>query len=73
MRRYPLCWDCGTEVDTDPVYEAICGHDTCPSAVFHGLCLMTWREKREEAYKAIQRFFEEHIVIFARKEDEEDG
>lgn len=60
MRKYPLCWDCLEEVDTDPIYEAVCGHDECPSAVFHGLCLMRWREQREEMYKKLQRFFEEH-------------
>lgn len=27
----------------DAVFEAICGHDGCPSVVFHGVCLMEFR------------------------------
>lgn len=72
MRRYPICWMCDEEVETDPIFESICGHDNCPSSVFHGLCLMEWREKRPEAYKAIKRFFDEHVVIFAKRDEEED-
>lgn len=63
MRRYPVCWLCEEEVDTDPVFEAICGHDDCPSAVFHPLCLMGWRERREEAYKVVREFIENHPLF----------
>ena len=63
MRRYPLCWGCGEEVDNDPIYEAMCGHDNCPSNVFHGLCLMQWREARDEALRVVKRFFEEHPMF----------
>jgi hypothetical protein len=62
VRRYPLCWECTEEVDTDPIYEAPCGHDDrCPTVVFHGLCLMTWREKREEMEKILRRIIEKHF------------
>lgn len=27
----------------DAVFESLCGHDGCPSAVFHGICLMEFR------------------------------
>jgi hypothetical protein len=64
MRRYPLCWGCEEEVDTDPIYEAVCGHDRCPSSVWHGLCLMKWREKREILDRAIERFVREHPDLF---------
>jgi len=63
VRRYPICWWCEKEVDTDPIYEALCGHDECPSAVFHGLCLMSWRERREEVYKIIREFVENHPMF----------
>lgn len=28
---------------SDAVFESLCGHDGCPSSVFHGLCLMEFR------------------------------
>jgi len=49
MQDLPVCFECKTVVNHSPVYEAPCGHDTCRSAVFHGLCLMTFRERRESA------------------------
>lgn len=61
MRRYPLCWGCTEEVDTDPLYEAPCGHDEdCPTAVWHPACLVKWREHRDEAIQSIQRWASEH-------------
>lgn len=71
MRRYPLCWNCGEDVDSEPLYEAVCGHDDCPSNVFHGLCLMEWREKRDEALRILNKFFNEHPAIteYRRPED----
>lgn len=50
----PVCFECHERVDNSLVFEAPCGHERCPSAVFHGLCLMRWREQRQE----IERFFE---------------
>jgi hypothetical protein len=62
MRRYPLCWECEEEVDTDPIYEAPCGHDDrCPTMVWHGVCLMSWREKRDEITRMLQKLANEHF------------
>ena len=63
MRRYPLCWNCLEDVQSDPIYEAVCGHDDCPSNVFHPLCLMEWREKREEAIRQVMKFVSEHPMF----------
>lgn len=49
MQDRPVCFKCKERIDHDPVYEAPCGHDTCSSACFHGLCLMEYREQRESA------------------------
>jgi hypothetical protein len=51
----PICAKCSQVVEVDPIYEAFCGHDRCPSAVWHGLCLMKWREMRHagEAFEVI--------------------
>lgn len=54
LQTAPRCFDCIEEVSaSDAVFEAPCGHDDCPSAVFHGLCLMTWRENREVVFKRL--------------------
>lgn len=71
MRRYPLCWNCEEEVDTDPIYESVCGHDDCPSNVFHPLCLMEWREQRDEAIRIINKFIAEHPAFGEKPWDEE--
>ena len=47
MQDRPICFKCRVRIDRDPIYEAPCGHDDCASAVFHGLCLMEFREMRE--------------------------
>lgn len=67
MQDRPRCFGCSDVVEYDPLYEAPCGHDDCPSAVFHGLCLMEWREKRhgftqfaEMMNKMLQAWFEQH-------------
>lgn len=56
----PVCFGCGRTVDHDPVFAAPCDGDRCPSVVFHGLCLMRWRERRDEARSAIRRWATEH-------------
>lgn len=50
MQDRPVCFECSEPIVTnvEMIFEAPCGHDTCPSAVLHPLCLMTWREKRQE-------------------------
>lgn len=47
MQDRPVCFECHDLIDQSPIFEAPCGHDECPSAVFHGLCLMQFRERRE--------------------------
>lgn len=66
MRRYPICPGCKEEVDTDPLYESLCGHDDCPSMVFHPICLMEYREHREKMEALIREFVETHREIFGR-------
>lgn len=60
MQRRAVCFFCSTEIDHDPIFAAPCDHEDCSSAVFHGICLMDWRERREEAVKMFARWFEEH-------------
>lgn len=60
MQDRPICFDCDQAItaNADMVFEAPCGHDGCASAVFHGLCLMTWREKRAEIFERIHRIIQ---------------
>jgi hypothetical protein len=58
MRDRPLCFGCRDQVDHDPVYEAPCGHEDCPSCVFHPLCLMKWREWREARTREFRSWLE---------------
>lgn len=61
MQDRPICFKCTTQVDNSPVYEAPCGHDRCSSVVFHGICLMEWREHREEF---LRRLPEAVVIVF---------
>lgn len=54
MQDRPICFKCHELIEHSEVYEAPCGHDTCPSAVFHGICLMEFREQRESAENRFQ-------------------
>lgn len=56
MQDRPVCFECVEVVEYDPVYEALCGHDKCPSACFHGLCLMEFRDRREGIKRATSIF-----------------
>lgn len=49
MQDRPVCFKCTERIDQEPIYEALCGHDTCPSAVWHGICLMEFRDERAAA------------------------
>lgn len=49
MQDRPICFKCTEVIEHSPIYEAPCGHDTCKSAVFHGLCLMEFRDRREQS------------------------
>lgn len=72
MQSRPVCLKCA-EVVNDPVFEAPCGHAECPSAVFHGICLMEWREYREEFVRRMQerfrQLFGEHPLINFEDDD----
>lgn len=73
MQDRPVCLRCAEPVPHDPVYEAPCGHEGCPSAVFHGLCLMEWREYRigfvQRMRERFQAMFKDHEVIFVDPEE----
>lgn len=49
MQDRPVCFRCCETIENDFVFEALCGHERCPSAVMHPLCLMDFREEREQA------------------------
>lgn len=48
LQDRPICFQCDLPIqqNADMVFEAPCGHDDHSSAVFHGVCLFTWRERR---------------------------
>ena len=58
----PLCFSCVRPVEYDPVFASPCDHDTCPSSVFHPLCLMDWRQHREEHFRRRAQWLAEHTV-----------
>lgn len=62
LQDTPICFfvECAEPVDHDLVFEAPCGHGDCASAVFHPLCLMKWREFREDMEREIKRFIARH-------------
>jgi hypothetical protein len=43
----PICFVCNEDIPYAAVYAAPCDHATCPSAAWHGACLIDHREKRE--------------------------
>lgn len=47
-------------IEFDPIFASPCDHDDCASVVFHGLCLMSWREHREECVNQVRRWVENH-------------
>lgn len=53
----PVCFDCEEPVQslTDAVFAPpMCDHADCGSAIFHPLCLMRWRERRDQMYAQMQ-------------------
>ena len=66
MQDRPVCFKCHNTIEHSPVWEAPCGHDDCPSAVFHGLCLMEFRDERESGERfevlglLVRPWIEEH-------------
>jgi hypothetical protein len=71
LQRHPVCFfpPCGEAIDHDPVYESPCGHEDHPSAVFHPICLMGWREYKEDMEREIKRFVSDHE---ARQHEDDD-
>lgn len=67
MQERPICFKCERRVDhgQEPVFAAVCDHQRCPSVVFHGMCLMEWREYRD-AYLASREGIE-IVAIFERR------
>lgn len=57
MQDRPVCFTCDQRIETNAeiVFEAPCGHLDCSSAVFHPLCLMTWRERRDNFREWLQQ------------------
>lgn len=59
----PICFGCEHAIESGAIFAPpMCDHEGCPSASFHGTCLMEWREHREkrraqlrEAYQAFLR------------------
>jgi len=66
MQDRPICFKCHDVIEHSPVFEPPCGHDRCASACFHGLCLMEWRDQRNDNDVEIvgllvrKRWIEEH-------------
>ena len=66
MQDRPICFQCLGEIKTNAemVFEAPCGHRECASAVLHPLCLMLWRERRQEITEQLaqirKRWLEDH-------------
>lgn len=59
IHHKPICLGCEKPIDYDPVFAPpLCEHDDCASAVFHGICLMEWREQVDEARKQAQKMAE---------------
>lgn len=55
IQDLPRCFGCSEVVEHSPVFAApLCEHEQCASAVWHGLCLMEWREKRDALVKALR-------------------
>ena len=67
--RAPRCLVCGEIVAWEElVFEAVCGHEDCPTACFHSRCLFNWREQRESAREEFERFVASHDIIIIRRE-----
>ena len=66
IQERPVCFDCEKRIDSnDFVFAPPFSDDpTDESAVFHPLCLMRWRERREELqarYREAHAAFMRHL------------
>jgi len=58
IQQKPVCFGCDKPVDNlgDAVFAPPwCDHEDCASATFHGVCLMSWRERRQELRTKIEK------------------
>jgi uncharacterized Fe-S center protein len=69
MQQYPVCWECEKPIEYGAVFAAPCDHEDCMSACYHGICLMQWREKREEMHAQMMRWFRDHMQNSPKPED----
>lgn len=60
VQERPRCFGCAERVEYDPIFASPCDHERCRSAVWHGLCLMSWRETREQIEAELKRWLREH-------------
>lgn len=69
----PVCSACAEEItDTEVslVFDSLCGHAECPSACWHPICLMEFREWRDAHQKKLREWLE-HLGFEVVDEDEE--
>lgn len=67
IQEVPICFDCERRIES--VSDAVFANPArdeldAPSAIFHPLCLMRWRERREEAmkrFRAAHEAFLRHV------------
>lgn len=58
MQTRAVCFLCRTVIEHSPVFAAPCDHQEHPSAVWHGICLMEWREKYQDRMKEFRNGIE---------------
>ena len=63
IHERPLCFAGDGVVTHDPIFAPVCGHEDCPSAVWHPLCLMSFRENSERQRQDMARFLQHHEII----------
>lgn len=55
IQELPRCFRCHEQVTHDAIFASpVCEHATCPTAVFHPLCLMEHRQHAEEVIRQIE-------------------
>lgn len=58
IQQVPRCFRTRPAGCTDPVYAPpLCDHPEHASAVFHGICLMEWREHRTALLQVLHEQF----------------
>jgi len=71
LQDRPVCFDCHEVIEHSAVFEAPCGHLECPSAAWHGLCLMRFRDEREagERFEVVGLL----VRVWSREHTENEG